>query len=260
VTITTALIDGDVFAYRVAAASETVIDLPNGGSILEADPLEAASKLDDTLGEIADKLGATRSRVALTVGRCFRYDVLPTYKHNRRDVRRPILLRGLKDHLVSKWGAKIKEGLEADDTLGIWATMPSLKGKKVIVSIDKDLKQIPGWFYNPMHSETAVRVSEEAGDRFHMMQTLMGDVTDGYKGCPGIGPKKATAVLELTASEYEMDVLPHSWWWPRIVKTYESKGLTEADALVQARVARICRATDFDFERNQPILWSPPSA
>lgn len=247
----TSLVDGDVFAYRVAAAAEQTKEWPNGLTTFHADLPEATSTLDDTLEEFADRLGAKRTLVAISVARCFRYDVLPTYKHNRRETRRPILLRALKDHLAEKWNAASKPKLEADDVLGIWATMPKLKGKKVIVTIDKDLKQIPGWLYNPMHSEAAVRVSEVEGDRYHMMQTLTGDVTDGYKGCPGIGPKKATAV---------MNTAVHATVWEAIVETYQAKGLTEADALQQARVARICRASDYDFDKQEPILWTPPTS
>ena len=45
--------------------------------------------------------------------------------------------------------------------------------------------------------------------------------------------------------------------WARVVRTFESRGLTEEDALVQARVARILREGDYDFAERQPILWSP---
>ena len=34
-------------------------------------------------------------------------------------------------------------------------------------------------------------------------------------------------------------------------------GLDEEAALVQARVSRILRASDFDFKAKQPILWKP---
>jgi DNA polymerase-1 len=43
-----------------------------------------------------------------------------------------------------------------------------------------------------------------------------------------------------------------------VVAAFESKGLTEEDALVQARVARICRASDYDFKTKEVKLWNPP--
>ena len=42
-----------------------------------------------------------------------------------------------------------------------------------------------------------------------------------------------------------------------VVKTcFKEQGLTEDDALIQARLARILRNTDYDFKKKQPILWS----
>ena len=88
-------------------------------------------------------------------------------------------------------------------------------------------------------------ITEEYADYFHLYQTLVGDTTDGYPGLKGIGDKRATALLEKEAS------------WETVVKAYEKAGETEEDALVQARLARILRASDYNFETREPILWSP---
>ena len=37
----------------------------------------------------------------------------------------------------------------------------------------------------------------------------------------------------------------------------KDKDLTEEDALVNARLARILTVDDYDFTKNRPILWSP---
>lgn len=39
--------------------------------------------------------------------------------------------------------------------------------------------------------------------------------------------------------------------------TYEFRCITEEDALVQARCARILHADDWDFEKSEVILWTP---
>src|SRR5690606_15306825 len=91
-------------------------------------------------------------------------------------------------------------------------------------------------------------VSEEEADRYFYMQVLTGDPTDGYSGCPGIGPKRAERLLDGVGLE---DM------WSVIVETYEAKGLTEEDALQQARVARILRKNDYDFKNKSPMLWAP---
>ena len=45
----------------------------------------------------------------------------------------------------------------------------------------------------------------------------------------------------------------------RVVSAFKDKGLTEEDALVNARLARILTADDYDFDKRQPKLWSPSS-
>jgi DNA polymerase-1 len=72
-----------------------------------------------------------------------------------------------------------------------------------------------------------------------MYQTLVGDTSDGYPGCPGIGPVKAEKVLGMPPN------------WQDVVGAYRAAKLTEADALVQARVARILRYGE------TPGTWTP---
>jgi hypothetical protein len=42
------------------------------------------------------------------------------------------------------------------------------------------------------------------------------------------------------------------------VKAYDKAGLSEEEALTQARVARICRAEDYDRKSKKVNLWEPP--
>jgi DNA polymerase-1 len=154
------------------------------------------------------------------------------------------------------------KGLEADDVCGISAGKLQRAGREpVIVSPDKDLLQIPGKVYQtvPTNCGTAgkkqiVDITEEKGDEWHLIQTLAGDTVDGYKGCPGVGAVKARKLME----ECREKGLSPAERWKRVVALYEEKGLTEEDALVQARVARILRFTDWDANKKAPILWTPP--
>jgi DNA polymerase-1 len=174
----------------------------------------------------------------------FRKAILPTYKASRSA--KPLLLQALKDALVGKYRSFVKRGLEGDDVMGILATHPTLiSGTKLMYSIDKDLKQIPGWLFNP-GKDTLVQTSVQDADYFHMYQTLTGDTTDNYTGIPGVGHVYATAWLE-----------EHGATWAAVVAKYAACRLTEEDALIQARVARILRHTDYDFKRKEPILWTP---
>jgi hypothetical protein len=135
--------------------------------------------------------------------------------------------------------------------MGILATKPG-KQHKIIVSQDKDMKSIPATVWDGCD---LVPVSEYDADYFHMTQTLTGDVTDGYKGCPGVGPKKAEAIIP----KLDKDNMPYmvSEWWARVKEAYVKAKLTEEDALKNARLARILRWSDWDTENKRPILWTP---
>ena len=85
------------------------------------------------------------------------------------------------------------------------------------------------------------------------MQVLTGDATDGYPGLPGLGPVGAEKVL------LGRDLLDELKCWEAIVAAYVKKGLTEADALVQARMARILRAEDYSAYKGVK-LWEPKNA
>jgi DNA polymerase-1 len=130
--------------------------------------------------------------------------------------------------------------LEADDAMGIYATAHP---GNIIVSPDKDMRQIPGKLYN---LETTQDITAEEGAKWHYIQTLAGDQTDGYSGVPGIGVKRAETLFD-----------KEGYSWDTVVKAFTDKGLTVDDALLNARLARILTLDDYDTERQEPILWTP---
>ena len=132
--------------------------------------------------------------------------------------------------------------LEADDAMGIYATQ---NPGNIVVSPDKDMKQIPGKLYNMDENFT---ITKEEGAAWHLIQCLSGDQTDGYGGVPGIGVKRAETLFN-----------KEGYSWKTVVKAFEDKDLTENDALTNARLARILTVDDYDFAKNRPILWSPSS-
>ncbi len=95
-----------------------------------------------------------------------------------------MLFNTLKDMMRCEYLVVERPGLEGDDVLGILATSrPVFKnfggvGEPVIVSIDKDMKTIPGMRYG---SDGFFRVSKSEADHHHLFQTLTRDATDGYR-------------------------------------------------------------------------------
>jgi DNA polymerase-1 len=275
----TLLIDGDVIAYQVAFTNQTDIDWGDEttSTILTED--RARNAVDQEVERLLEHLKGDEAILCLTDGVNFRMDVLPSYKSNRKDVARPLLLPAMREHILTNHKSYLRATLEGDDCMGILATHPSLiKGEKVIVSIDKDMKTIPTNVYNPNHDEDGiVDINEDVANWWHMLQTIMGDTTDGYKGCPNAGKDKAEKLLAnpylLIPYEYEFtkgakkgttetrwNKEPTDDVWASIVSLFEQQGLTEADALAQARVARILRSCDYNFKTKEVILWNPPKS
>ena len=244
----TLLIDGDVIAYKVAASIERNTDWGDGLWTLHSDATEGVERLENTLADLMTTLQADAAVVALTDQEAnFRLSFWPTYKAKRKHVRRPLCLRAMREHLLENHKTFLRPNLEGDDVLGILATHKFLvPGEKILVSADKDFFTIPGKFYRIAGKDPeVVDVTEDQADAYHLYQTLIGDSTDEYPGCPGVGPKKAEAILEKNPT------------WGGVVAAYEKAHLSELDALVQARCARILRAQDYDFNNKQPILWRP---
>lgn len=246
---TTALLDGDIFAFEIAAGAEEPIHWGDGLWTLHAWEGPAKAKLEGRIEELRDTIGAHKVIVTLSDSNNWRNRVLPTYKENRKGQRKPMLLNVLKQHLIDNYETFIRPNLEADDVLGILSTWSGMKGRKVIVTKDKDLQTIPGLHYLTHKEDQGIfEVTEDQANTWHLIQTLAGDVTDGYKGCPGIGVVRAEKALRDLAPEER---------WGKVVELFEKAGLGEEEALVQARVARICRATDYDFKKKEVKLWTP---
>ena len=234
--MTTLLIDGDIVAFQ---AYESV-----GQDLVRM-----------KLNKILKDTGAEDFKFYLTGSENYRKDVLPSYKGNRADTRKPLILKPLKDWMIEVYKAVLREPFEADDLMGIRG---SDGNDTIIVSEDKDLKTIPCRFFNPAHPEDGIiTISESDADLMFLTQVLTGDAVDNYKGCPKIGPVKAQQILTkatLNISDSYQRVIA---MWQAIVTTYEKAGLTEDDAIIQARCARILRYEDIDNE-GEIILWTPP--
>jgi DNA polymerase-1 len=178
----------------------------------------------------------------------FRRHAWPEYKANRRPSRKPAgwaaLLDWVCDMANDQWNWLVLKhnGIEADDVMGIYSG-PG----RIIVSTDKDMLTVPGRHWR---DGTMVYVSERGADLTFYSQVLTGDVTDGYPGCPGVGPVAARKLLADVSTPQEM--------WLKVLGAYEKAGKGVADAIAQARCARILRPGEYDLALERPILWTPP--
>ena len=234
------LIDCDYIVYKCCAATETEIDFGEDLIVVTSNFTDAYNCVKRELEKIQRDLGGFDDLILFfTSPNNFRKKILPEYKGHRQR-KKPCGFKRVINNLKIEHKVILKDTLEADDALGIYAT--KFPGN-IIVSPDKDMRQIPGKLYD--FNET-VDITPEDGARWHLIQTLAGDNTDGYAGVPGIGVKKAMKIFE-----------EEGYSWKTVVKTFEEKDMTEEDALVNARLARILTVDDYDSEKKEPILWTP---
>lgn len=268
---TTLLIDGDIFAYQAAAAHEIETQWDEFLWTLHADAEAAQYTLQSSIDEVANKLQADHVVVALSDRLNWRKALSSEYKAHRK-TRKPVVYPVMRDYCFDAWDTIVKPWLEADDVLGILSTNGHLyPGDKIIVSIDKDFKGIPGKLLNSQKarekevgapntpwSNYIEHITLGEADYFHMLQTLTGDTTDGYKGCPGVGPVRAEKLLAPCLGDYA--TFDNIGAWAIIIAAYKKANLGADVALLNARLARICRQEDYNFLKKEVKLWVPPSA
>jgi hypothetical protein len=191
-----AVIDGDVVAFRVAAACEKRSVLVTNkasnqqqsfnnrteflnllkGVLLKEDVSEYYDIVDvqtpeelphclntikQSIAGIMARVGATKKEIYISGEGNFR-DALPLpkkYKGGRADTLKPVLLEAAREYLVKHQGAIPVNSREADDACAQRA-FEGFKSKQKIVQItnDKDSLGCDGWVFNPDNMEEPMLV------------------------------------------------------------------------------------------------------
>ena len=237
------LIDADFIVYKCCAACETEIDYGEDVIFVTSNFSDAYKAVTNEISKITSHFGGFAEPILFfSDTKNFRKKISPDYK-GHRNRKKPCGYKRVISNLKIQYNVIIMKELEADDAMGIYATAHP---GNVIVSPDKDMRQIPGKLYN---LETSQDITAEEGAKWHLIQTLAGDQTDGYSGVPGIGVKRAETLFN-----------KEGYNWSTVVKAFTDKGLTEDDALLNARLARILTIDDYDTKEQTPKLWTPQEA
>ena len=238
------LIDADYIVYKSCAGAEDEINFGDDVILVVSKFSEALSNVQRELSKIKNNFMWDVPEMVLffSDSKNFRKKIYPDYK-GHRNRKKPCGYRRVISELSERYTVVRIPELEADDAMGIYATF---EPGNIIVSPDKDMRQIPGKLYN---LDETVEVSEEEGMRWHLIQTLAGDQSDGYGGVPGIGVKRAIALLD-----------KDGYTWDTVVKAFKSKELDEDVALMNARLAKILTHTDYDAINKRVIPWLPATA
>ena len=234
--MTLVLIDADILIYKAANAGEEICRWPDGMWTYHADEKHGEAYLEKKLAQILADTQASQYIMCFSdTKNNYRKSLYSDYKANRT-TRKPLLLHYLRDFCEERYECCSYASLEADDVLGILATSPENKGDCIIATIDKDLLQIPTIVYNIDTRHTSLPESRDV-EKIFFEQVLTGDRVDNYPGCPGIGVKRAAAILQDFTAPEDM--------WKAVVKEYTKKGLREEDAITQARCAHILQHQNY---------------
>ena len=234
------LIDADYIVYKCCAACETEIDYGEDVIFVTSNYSDAYKAVTRDISNITKQFGDFATPILFfSDSNNFRKKISPDYK-GHRNRKKPCGYKRVIRDLRINYEVIVMKTLEADDAMGIYATAHP---GNMIVSPDKDMRQIPGKLYNLTDT---TYITPEEGAKWHLIQTLAGDQTDGYSGVPGIGVKRAETLFD-----------KEGYSWQTVLKAFNDKGLTEDDALLNARLARILTLDDYDTKRQEPILWTP---
>jgi len=165
----------------------------------------------NTLNEIMQKEKPTHLAVAFDHGKTFRHEAFAEYKAQREetpeDIRASIPI--IKD-ILQAYNIPILqvEGYEADDIIGTVAKMAENDGMDVfMLTPDKDYAQLVTdkiHMYRPRHGggyenmgpkEVCEKYGIESTSQVIDLLGLMGDSSDNYQGCPGVGEKTAVKLI-----------------------------------------------------------------
>lgn len=267
------LVDGDGLVYRCGFATEKTRYLVQSPGVGPGDPpsfteyeyqrdfpelheeakvwsrkiVEPAENaiflINNILDKLCNKFGTRDLDIWLTpsVGNFRdRLATIQKYKGNRDTQTRPRHFKELQKHLVDNYGAKFAEGQEADDALGIGATV---HGGAVLVSLDKDLDQIPGIHYNWVE-ENVYKINKKEGTVNFYSQVLSGDSADNIPGLSGVGPVTARKMLRDCASSRDCWEVVLDSYRDQFGEDYERRAI---------EVAQLCWVRRYEGE-----IWNPP--
>ena len=219
ITERTLLIDGDIVIYRPCCIFNEDTD---------SDRRNIKKYVNNKIDELMIAAKCNSYIMFVTTKTNFRNDLVDNYKENRKDIERPVNLAWAKHWSLEAFNTHYEVKLEADDLIGIHQ-----RDNTVIWSLDKDLRQIPGYHLDD-DTKTLFFVEEEGkvyeytnkngknkiyfdGNKGLYYQLLTGDATDNIIGCgvkvnkvyksgakkgqdyiarKGIGPKKALSILD----------------------------------------------------------------
>lgn len=136
----------------------------------------------------------------------FRKQISKTYKSNRINLELPPALNELQKYIKEQYSSICGYGVETDDVVATyWKSLTNTFGKDevLIVSIDKDYKQLPCIIYDYHYKKKCyynITVAE-ARNNFYT-QMIVGDTADNVNFCKGYGLAYTKKAFKDCLSDY----------------------------------------------------------
>lgn len=179
----------------------------------------------------------------------FRYyeAITKQYKGSRKSPK-PLHYHNIRAYMLATYNCVVSDGLEADDMLAINQTDDT-----IICSIDKDLRQVPGWHYSwsigarpsiPIYMVDEFGTLEMVGKpkklkatglRSLFAQVLMGDTVDNIQGIDGLGPVGAYKILSECITEMELFLATAKTYYDSDPDNWEKKLREHIDLVYMIR-------------------------
>ena len=183
----------------------------------------------------------------------FREEIVSDYKVHRADKMTPTHLNACKQYLLNRHKAKMKEGLEADDLIGIRAMqLRDVKIDYIVATLDKDLNMIPGKHYN-WRKEIEFEVTEDEALINFYIQLLTGDKTDNIYGLKGIAAPTATKLLSGVPRTHEDLYRACRDIW--IAKEFPGAGTDEVKEMNPVEVSKRKQEVEDRMITSGKLLW-----
>lgn len=165
----------------------------------------------NTLNEVLTKERPSHIGVAFDHGLTFRNEAFPQYKAQREetpeDIKHSVPI--IKDILTAYHIPVLQvDGFEADDVIGTLALKAGQQGVDTyMLTPDKDYAQLVRsnvYMYRPRHGGGYETMGpEEVNQKYNIssplqvidLLALMGDSADNFPGCPGVGEKTASKLI-----------------------------------------------------------------
>lgn len=199
----------------------------------------------------------------------FRQDIYPAYKANRQETPEDLISQSyLVREGVAAMGIPVLciPGVEADDVIATLAHN-NCKGHDAtrIVTSDKDLMQLVSdciFLYDGMKDREIrePQVLEKFGVKPNQVidvQSLMGDSSDNVPGVPGIGPKKASELINQFGS---LDNLYDNLEEVKNERTRNLLRDNRESAYISKQLVTLKKDVDLTGLKIEPLIFNTPKA